>query len=221
MSSLSETLMRAAKPGIKKRAMANEMSNDATTVKAWSPKVCPAMPSMKIIGAKTAMVVRVEATTALPTSLTPRIAACCGSSPSSRQRVIDSSTTIALSTNMPIPRASPPSDMMLRDTPALYMAPKVAIIEIGTAMPMTNVVAKRRRNKKHTKIEKIPPNIAADFTSVIADSMKTDWSLSIANVKSSSRSSVMPRTFLSPSVVPNSLSRTVLATAEMLEPASR
>ena len=42
-SSLSDTLMRAAKPGMRNKAMASEINSEATTVSAWSPKVWPAI----------------------------------------------------------------------------------------------------------------------------------------------------------------------------------
>ena len=97
------------------------------------------MPSTKTIGKNTATVVSVEATTAPPTSRVPRIAAARASSPSSRHRTIDSSTTIALSTSMPIPRASPPSDITFSETPSSRIGAKVAITESGMDRPMTSV----------------------------------------------------------------------------------
>ena len=89
------------------------------------------MPSTKTMGKNTAIVVNVEATTALPTSPVPRTVAAIKSSPSSRQRKMLSNTTIELSTNMPTPSANPPNDMMLSDTPRRFRGAKVTKMEIG------------------------------------------------------------------------------------------
>ena len=66
----------------------------------------------------------------------PRTAAAATSSPSSRQRKIDSSTTIEESTSMPMPRASPPSDMMFSVTPSRCSGAKVISSEIGMLTAM-------------------------------------------------------------------------------------
>ena len=105
---------RLASIGMRNSATTSDASSEMTTARPRSPNACPATPSTKTMGKKTAMVVRVEATTAPRTSEVPRTAAAWISSPSSRQRKIDSSTTIDESTSMPMPSASPPSDMMLR-----------------------------------------------------------------------------------------------------------
>ena len=67
------------------------------------------------MGKNTATVVRVDAVTAPATSAAPSTAPRIGSPVSFCLRKIDSSTTMLESTNRPIPRASPPNDMMLRD----------------------------------------------------------------------------------------------------------
>jgi len=61
--------------GMRNKATAREANKEKTTVIAMSPKTCPATPSTKTIGKKTAMVVNVDANTAPPTSPTPRIVA--------------------------------------------------------------------------------------------------------------------------------------------------
>jgi len=71
---------------MKKSATTSEASRLKTTLSARSPKTCPATPSTKTMGKKTAIVVSVEATTAPPTSSAPRTEASRGPSPSSRQR---------------------------------------------------------------------------------------------------------------------------------------
>ena len=125
--------------GTKKRAKASDASSDNTTAAPRSEKSWPAMPSMKTIGKNTATVVSVEATTAPPTSRVPRTAASRTPSPSSRHRTMDSSTTIALSTSIPMPRASPPSDMMFTLTPSHRRGANVAMTDSGIARPITKV----------------------------------------------------------------------------------
>ncbi len=63
------------------------------------------------------MVVRVLAMTAAATSRVPSRAACLGEAPPSFRRTMFSSTTIELSTSMPMPSARPPRDMMFRVKP--------------------------------------------------------------------------------------------------------
>ena len=92
------------------------------------------------MGKNTATVVKVDAVTALATSDAPVRAALYRSFPSSRCRWIDSSTTMELSTSIPIPRASPPSEMMLRVISKENMRKKVMITEMGMASPMMMVL---------------------------------------------------------------------------------
>ena len=47
---------------MKSIATTSETSNELTTVSAWSPKICPAMPVTKMIGANTDTVVTVGTT---------------------------------------------------------------------------------------------------------------------------------------------------------------
>ena len=126
------------------------------------------------MGANTDTVVRVDAVIAPATSATPRTAASFSESPSSRQRVIDSSTTIALSTSIPTPRARPPRDMMLRDTSSRYIGAKVTTTEIGIATAMISVADSRRRNIHMTAMAKSAPRNADCFTSSTASAMNVD-----------------------------------------------
>ena len=105
------------------------------------------MPLTNTTGMNTHRVVRVAATTALPTSAPPVRAAVTRAAPATRWRSMLSSTTMELSTSMPMPSASPPSDMMLRDTPPRNMRKKLAITEMGMASPTTSVLRSRRRNR--------------------------------------------------------------------------
>ena len=118
------------------------------------------MPGTKTIGRKTDIVVRVDATMAFATSLVPTLAAVRRSSPPSRCRKTLSRTTMALSTSIPIPRASPPIDIMLRVIPAVSIAMKVAITDIGIARAMMMTLRTLWRKKKSTRTARSPPQIA-------------------------------------------------------------
>ncbi len=74
-------------------------------------------PSMKARGKKTTMEVKVAVSTAMPTSLAPMDAASCALSPMSLRRAMDSITTTALSTSMPMPRVKPARETRLRVSP--------------------------------------------------------------------------------------------------------
>ncbi len=67
--------VRLASMGMKNRATAAEASSETTTARPRSPKAWPATPSTNTMGKNTAMEVRVEARTAMRTSLVPRTAA--------------------------------------------------------------------------------------------------------------------------------------------------
>ena len=160
--------------GMTNNATARDANSENTTVNARSPKICPATPCTNTMGKNTAMVVKVDAMTAGPTSLVPRMTDVRKSSPSSRQRKILSVTTIALSTNIPIPSASPPSDMMFRETLNSFMAPKVAIMEMGIASPTIKVLRKLFRKRNRTITASNPPCRAVFFTSSMEFLMNTD-----------------------------------------------
>ena len=165
---------REANMGITNTATASDASSENTTVRAKSPKIWPATPLTKTMGKNTAIVVKVEAATAERTSFVPLTAASRMLSPSSRQRKIDSSTTMELSTSIPTPRASPPSDMMLRETWNRCIGAKVAMMEIGMEIPTMAVETVFLRKKKRTIIARIPPKMAVFLTSSIDFLMKTD-----------------------------------------------
>ena len=117
-----------------------------------------------------------EAATAERTSLVPRTAASIRLSPSSRQRKIDSSTTIELSTNIPTPKANPPSDIILTLTWKMCIGAKVEMMDMGMAAPTIMVDTTLRRKKKRTNIASIPPKIAVLRTSAIDFLINVDWS---------------------------------------------
>ena len=102
---------------------------------------------MNNTGMKITIVVRVEATIAPLTWRVPVRALSSSLRPFSRRRTIFSSTTMALSTISPIPRANPPKLIWLRVKSLKNSRPKVAMIEIGIDRAMMKVVEPLRRKK--------------------------------------------------------------------------
>ncbi|MNV28640.1 hypothetical protein D3C71_1198400 [compost metagenome] len=149
------------------------------TVNAWSRNNWPAMPSTNTSGRNTAMVVSVDATTAMNTSRVPLIAASSTPMPRSRALAMDSSTTMESSTTRPVANARPPSDITFKLRPSWPMKKNVAMIEIGSDSEITNVLQPSRRNRKMIRIDSKPPITASIFTSLMAWRMKTDWSSTI------------------------------------------
>src|SRR5690606_14753729 len=105
----------AASIGTSVSATISEAKIANEIVRISSRKMSAASPLIRRNGTTAARLVAVEAMTALRTSFAPTCAASSGSSiPSSRLRKMFSSITIELSIRRPTPRASPPSEMMLR-----------------------------------------------------------------------------------------------------------
>ncbi len=102
------------------------------------------------------------------------MAACVALAPRSRARKIDSSTTMELSTSIPMPSVSPPSDMMLSETSRRYMSMNVAITEIGMDVAMMSALRQSRRNVSNTPTARMPPSAAAPRTSWMLCSMNVD-----------------------------------------------
>ncbi len=169
--------------GIKKSDTNNEANRENTTASERSPNICPAIPSTKTIGKKTAIVVIVEATTAPPTSDTPLMAEFTQSSPSSLHLKILSMTTMELSTSIPIPRARPPRDIMFKLTWKIFRGAKAAINESGIEIATITVVEKCCKNKNRMITARTPPKIAVFFTSLIEFSINIAWSARILNCK--------------------------------------
>ncbi len=83
-------------------AVKSEARSATVTIIASSLNIMPTTPGIKSIGRKTTTVVKVEAPIAKNISCVPEIEASCGCSPLSKCRETLSTTTIALSTTMPI-----------------------------------------------------------------------------------------------------------------------
>ncbi len=132
---------RALSIGTTVSATTSEARRLIVTVTAWSLKSWPAIPSTNTIGRKTATVVSVEADIAAAISFVPSTTALARDPPPCFLRKIASRTTIELSTIIPIPRVSPPSDMRLSEIPIRYMTRNVAMIESGIEVAMMSVLA--------------------------------------------------------------------------------
>jgi len=142
-------------------------------VSAWSLNNWPATPSTKTSGRNTATVVSVDAVTAMLTSFVPRYTASASSSPDRLCRSMASSTTMELSTSMPIPRAIPPSDMMFSVRSVWYIRANVAMIEMGMDRPIISVLRTSLRKRNRMMVASSPPIQALLRTSPMACSMKS------------------------------------------------
>ncbi len=149
--------MRAESIGTSVRAATKEHISEKATTTESCLNITPDIPRIKTSGRKTTTVVRVLAMMASVTSSVPSIAACSCACCVSRMRKIFSRTTIALSTSIPTPRASPPKVIRLRVKPLKYNRAKVAIMEMGIAVAIITVLRTLRRNTSSMITAKIPP----------------------------------------------------------------
>ena len=110
---------RAASIGTRVSATSSEQARANTTTRASAWNRAPLVVRVNTTGRKMTQVVSVEAMIAPATSRAPTFAASsAGRSCSSRFRTMLSSTTMALSTISPTPRASPPKVIWLSVRPA-------------------------------------------------------------------------------------------------------
>ncbi len=93
-------------------------------------------PRTKITGKKMATLVKVAADTVVFKSWLPSSTASRMLFPCSRSREKFSTMMMALSPSMPMPRASPVSEMMLKVMPLKYIITMVVRMENGVTMPM-------------------------------------------------------------------------------------
>ena len=134
-------------------------------VTANSRNTRPTMPPISSTGMNTAMSENVIDTMVKPISRAPFSAASNGRMPPSMWRTMFSSMTIASSTTKPTERVSASSVMLLIEKPNAYIAPQVAISEIGTASAGMSVAETERRNRKMTMITRAIAMISVCCTS--------------------------------------------------------
>ncbi len=110
----------------------------------------PISPVISRIGRNTAISERLIDTTVKPTSRAPSSAACMRGLPFSMWRMMFSSTTTASSTTKPVATISAISERLSIEKPSTYIAPKVPMIETGTAAVGISVARQLRRNTNTT-----------------------------------------------------------------------
>jgi len=133
-------------------------------------------------GRKTMIVVRVEQVTAIDTSRAPICAARFASLTVRRRRSIDSRTTMASSTSIPMPSISPHMDRMLSVLPMKYIRPQAAMTENGIHSDTMNVESKRRRKKYSTMMANTPPRMPACFKPSIPEVICFAWSSKVKSL---------------------------------------
>jgi hypothetical protein len=144
---------------------------DNTTAHDSAPNSDFATPNRNITGENTIMVVTVEASTASATSSLPSRAAAAGDLPSSRCRLMFSSTTIELSTSRPIASANPPRVMMLMVEPLISSPKAAAKIESGIDRKIATVELKLPRKMRITTEASTAPEPASSSRLEIAPRM--------------------------------------------------
>ena len=177
--------------GIRNTATPSDAISETTTVKAMPSIRRAAKPCTKSTGRKTTQVVKVLATMAPATWPVPLAAAVTGSSPRPTRRYMDSTTTMALSTSIPAPRARPPRVTMLMLWSAKVIRNRAVNTDTGTAAATINVAPAERRNRASTHMASTTPAPAAIFKSSRA-SVTRPASLAISWVSTPGRSSWSP-----------------------------
>ena len=103
--------------GVKVIAAMVETVSVMVTIQPIELNKIPAIPCTIVKGRNTAIVVSVPPITEIPTSLVAKIAACLGFAPRSICEVMFSSTTMALSTTIPMAIESDDIVMMFKVSP--------------------------------------------------------------------------------------------------------
>ena len=166
---------RAHSMGDRVSATKPEMATDVATVMPNCGRA-GGLSVRNASGRNTATVETVAATTANEISSMPRRAASIGGRPSSIQRVMFSSTTIASSTTRPIASVSPISVSVLIDAPTKWSTANVPTSEIGIATDGMRVARSERRNRKITTTTRAMASKIDSLTSRSERSMNTDVS---------------------------------------------
>ena len=123
-------------------------------------KNCPAIPPMKLTGAKTATMVSVIAMTASPISSAASTAASNGRLPMRMWRTMFSISTIASSTRMPVTRVTASRLTKLSEKPIRCIAAKVGMMDSGRAAAESRVARQSRRNSSTTRVASAAPSIS-------------------------------------------------------------
>src|SRR6202048_2393940 len=140
----------------------------------------PTMPPINRTGMKTAMSENVIEIMVNPISREPLSAASNGRIPPSMWRTMFSSMTIASSTTNPTDRVSASNVMLLIEKLNAYIAPQVAISEIGTASAGMTVAETERKNRKITRITRPTAISSVACTSATESRIEIERSFSTA-----------------------------------------
>ena len=130
-----------------KRAASREKNTCTATVMPNCLKNCPAMPDMKLAGAKIAMMVSEIAITASPISSAASIAAWTGDLPMRMWRTMFSISTIESSTRMPVESVMARKLTRFSEKPSRSIAQKAGKIDSGSETATITVARKSRRNR--------------------------------------------------------------------------
>ena len=203
-SGLARGSSQRDRAGISMIATTSEAPREAVTVKAMPSIRRAARPWTKSTGRKTTQVVSVEAAIAPATSPVPLAAVSAAEAPGRWRRWMLSTTTIALSTSMPAPSASPARVMMLRECSHSRIANRATNRDTGTAEATTTVGPRERRNSARTTTARAMPMSVAFSRSSIASSTRAASSVTIETLirgRSRSRSARAARTVRETSTV--------------------
>ena len=163
----------AASIGQRDSATNEETATENAITKPNSENRLPTMPGMNETGTNTAASVAVVESTANTISRVPITAAARGPAPMARWRAMFSITMMASSTTRPVATTSASSVMMLSEKPAIQMAARVPMSEIGIAIVGAIVAWMDARNIRITRTTITPAITRAMTTSRTASSIKT------------------------------------------------
>ena len=150
---------------------------------------------VKIIGTKTLIVVSVEAMIAPVTCFVPCTAARGAAMPRTRRRTMFSSTTMELSTSIPMPRARPLRVMMFSDSPVKYISTSAKSTLSGMLTPTTIVGRRSFRNSARITMARMAPSSILWRMLLMMMVMYLPWSSRRTSFSALSRSSSSPIAF--------------------------
>ena len=145
-------------------------------VMASARKNVPVTPVIEISGRNTTIGVSVEPISGTVSSFSALLVASSGPSPPSRCSTMFSTTTMASSITSPPAAASPPSVIMLKLWPRIFMAMNVTKMATGITRPVISAVPQSRRNSQMINPASNSPMMMASRTLPIESRTMLDWS---------------------------------------------
>ncbi len=141
-----------------KRAASSEKNTCTDTVMPNCLKNCPAIPDMKLAGAKIAMIVSEIAITARPISSAASSAARYGVLPMRMWRTMFSISTMASSTRIPVDSVMARKLTRLSEKPRRSITQNAGKIDSGSEIAAMMVARMSRRNNSTTTTARIAPS---------------------------------------------------------------